>query len=287
MEELRSDVRRFLIERSDGISALFRPSVRRVVEFAHIVDEAVQSGGLDLESGWERAVIRAIESERGDAEAALRRVSGTPDDVLNDWREAVVARLAASGCPFGGAWFDLPRGRRYVRVDRFIRICVRDGILLPRHLENYRLETIPQELEISPLLVAPHFPRGVGSQFRRDPIKLSVEMDDLKRWAEPRAPDRSQRTSLVVLAGEQGLTGIVQSVADSSELGLVTKVVVVPEQAEPAADSAYVARVASLIVAVLNTLGPQSMFAVGRGNGLASQGSIGTIGVVRRCPLDG
>ena len=254
-DDLSIQLRASLTERKNIIDSLFRPSVRRVISFTDTIRDRAPIAGF--ESAWQYALEKAIEDETNEAVGSLSVVSGAPLDVVRDWQGR--AEQHSSG-KYAGAGFQMPRGASLTpRMNNFLRICVRDGILVPRGTAPPKFDQPHSRYEVNPLICAPPSAYRGMTAFARNPRAFPITVDDLDHWsARRRAPssERQDRSSISVVGARaveiaDRLTSAVEAAA--------TVEVVTPDDTDVEATVSK----SDLLVADLMELSPLLTFAVG------------------------
>jgi hypothetical protein len=190
--DLPDEIKVQMIERKEAIDSLFRPSVRRVITFTDSVRDQCEERGFD--DAWEIALFQAIEDESNEAILSLQTVTRDPLGVIKNWQKRSDEKARASKSDrFTGSGFRLPADAALSeRATGFIRLCVRDGIFVPRGLASPKFDQLSTRYEINPLVSAPprFYKRMV--RFKRDPKPFDIGVQEIEHWTSTRPPTHSR-----------------------------------------------------------------------------------------------
>lgn len=247
----------YLQSRRETLDSLFRPSIRRVIEFTTVVREASRS--LPFDDAWDYAVRQALDFEVNEAASSLAVVSGEPLAVIRDWQDRA---STASPSRFVGAGFSVDAADRLTdRVQRFVRVCVRDGILIPRGTANPRFDQVLGKYEINPLVCAPERAQPDLSEFRRKPRRIPADPEDLVRWAGGRRFTTRGRRELprVLVVGED--IDQTRTLAEALRIELEPAATILPANRGPKIDAEI--RSSDLIAGDVSSVGAFVAYCLG------------------------
>ncbi len=204
-----------LKSRRNTVDSLFRPSVRRVIEFTDMLLDAIVRRGTSFDDAWKHAIHGSIEEATSEAAQSLRLVSGAPLAVMTDWQTRALPRRPKPGERYTGAGLQIAPTRSLgPGPERFLRVCIRDGILIPRSEVEPMFDVVWGRFEINPLIAAPPWATSDLLEFKRAPRRLTFRDADLKNWSSSRGPSASKAgLPKVLLVADDG--ALATSVADS------------------------------------------------------------------------
>ena len=186
-EEFTDDVRRLVERRREAISSLVGPSTRLALEL--LMSLEVQLHRAQSDQAWDRAVVRWREEN---IQSAGVRISGhceSPVYLLSRLRDQCLnARTAADVGPGPIILHIRPIAKHLTRrTEDFIRVCVREGLLIPANAQRHGLDTVLHDFEVQPLLATLAEPSFL-SQFSALPQSTTISEQDLLRWVRAREP---------------------------------------------------------------------------------------------------
>jgi hypothetical protein len=167
-----------------SLTSLLGPSARNVLAFALYVQGQLERGA-PIERAWGSAITTLLDAEESSAAGAIGAWCGSPLSIFRDLRNRALDSQP-SGIPGPSPAIAHLVGSELIppdEVQNFIRLCTREGVLIPTQHQRHGLDELLEEYEINPLIISPRDPEALRD-FSSTPTTFDLELDDVERWAK-------------------------------------------------------------------------------------------------------
>lgn len=196
----RDDVLSVIRDRREAIISLVGPSARSALELLRTIGEELDR--LPHEDlAWQRASTHWRDEHVATAGERISAWCHSSANVLSKIRDAAYTARQRSGLGPGPVLIKIAPGAEAFgnRTAEFLRVCVREGILIPVATERFGVESLTDTYEIDPLVIAPRESRALAL-FSRMPVSVDISEDELLRWTRSPTPSGGGRPKRVFVS---------------------------------------------------------------------------------------
>jgi hypothetical protein len=188
-----------VIDKLQQTTSLVGPSPRNILAICEEIECKIENG-KPADSAWVESISSLINSDEAIAADNMGAWCSDPHRVLTILRDQ--ASLARRSKGPGPVALSLKRGDKLFlsqKAENLIRVCIREGILLPMPREKLGLDALLEDFEVRPTLIAPKEPIAIISKFNDEIVIFEIDTQKIESWTEHihRLGKRSQKNIFI------------------------------------------------------------------------------------------